>query len=109
MISCFKTIKNIFFIGSNLNLLRTQFLNIEVQLIIDILKNLRSPSAFKLEELIMYTDTKFEEASSNLIYLNIIFNFCKNLQIPDNIENSVTEILLLILFVWTESPFYSNK
>lgn len=94
---------------SNLNLLHTQFLNIEVQLIVDILKNLRSPSAFKLKELIMYADTKFEEASSNLIYLNIVFNFCKNLQIPDNIENFVTEVLLLILFIWIESPFYSHK
>lgn len=57
----------------------------------------------------MYTDIKFEEASSNLIYLNIVFNFCKNLQIPDNIENSLTELLLLMLFIWIESPFYSNK
>lgn len=70
---------------------------------------MRFPSAFKLKELIMYTDIKFEEASSNLIYLNIVFNFCKNLQIPDNIENSLTELLLLMLFIWIESPFYSNK
>ena len=105
-------IKNIYsqsFIDSNLNHLRAQFRNTEVQLIINILKNLHSPSASKLQKLTLYIDVGLEEAQSNLMYLNILFHFCKNLNIVEDVENSVTETLLLILFIWIESPFYSTK
>nr|XP_033195881.1 dynein-1-beta heavy chain, flagellar inner arm I1 complex-like [Bombus vancouverensis nearcticus] len=94
---------------SNLNHLCTQLLNTEVRLIIDILKNLHSPSASELEKLTIHIDARLEEASSNLMYLNILLRFCKNLNIPEDVENSVTEALLLILFIWTESSFYSTK
>lgn len=92
-----------------MNLLNTQLLNTEVRLIVDILKNLHSPSANELEKTTVYIDTGLKEASSNLMYLNILLRFCKNLKVPEDVENSVTEALLLILFIWTESPFYSTK
>ncbi|XP_076760256.1 uncharacterized protein LOC143428883 isoform X2 [Xylocopa sonorina] len=93
---------------SNLNHLRGQLLNPEVQLILNILKDLHSPCASKLEEIITHIDTGLKESSSNLLYLNILLNFCKNLNLPEDTDNSLTEALLLILFVWTESPFYST-
>lgn len=98
-----------FLVDSNLNHLCTQLLNTEVRLIIDILKNLHSPSASELEKLTIHIDARLEEASSNLMYLNILLRFCKNLNIPEDVENFVTEALLLILFIWTESSFYSTK
>ncbi|KAK9305252.1 hypothetical protein QLX08_003682 [Tetragonisca angustula] len=94
---------------SDLNHLYAQFRNTEVQLIIHILKNLYSPSASKLQELTVYIDIGLAEAQSNLMYLNILLHFCKNLNILEDVENSITEALLLILFIWTESPFYSTK
>ena len=97
------------FIDSDLNHLYAQFRNTEVQLIIHILKNLYSPSASKLQELTVYIDIGLAEAQSNLMYLNILLHFCKNLNILEDVENSITEALLLILFIWTESPFYSTK
>lgn len=77
-------------------------------MIINILKNLRSLSAKKFEELTMRIETGLKDTSSNLMYLNILFDFCKNLNVPEDTENSVTEALFLILFIWTESPFYKT-
>ncbi|KOX73845.1 Dynein-1-beta heavy chain, flagellar inner arm I1 complex [Melipona quadrifasciata] len=94
---------------SDLNHLHAQFRNIEVQMIINILKNSHSPSASKLQELFVYIDIGLKEAQSNLMYLNILLHFCKNLNILEDVENSLTEALFLILFIWTESPFYSTK
>ncbi|XP_034171675.2 uncharacterized protein LOC117600394 [Osmia lignaria lignaria] len=93
---------------SNLNQLRDQLLNPEVRFIIELLNDLRSPMASKFEELTKHVDAKLKETSSNLMYLNILNNFCKDLNIPEDAENSVTEALLLILFIWTESSFYSS-
>ncbi|CAK9826243.1 Dynein-1-beta heavy chain, flagellar inner arm I1 complex [Anthophora retusa] len=93
---------------ANLKYLRTQLLNVEVRSIIDILKSLHSPNASTLVELTSRINEKLEETSSNLTYLNILNNFCKNLNIPEDVENSVTEALLLVLYIWAESPFYST-
>ncbi|XP_018308876.1 dynein-1-beta heavy chain, flagellar inner arm I1 complex [Mycetomoellerius zeteki] len=48
-----------------------------------------------------------EQASSNIMYLNILSEACKNLKCPGEIEKPIMKILLLILFIWTESPFYN--
>ncbi|XP_076394588.1 uncharacterized protein LOC105661815 isoform X2 [Megachile rotundata] len=92
---------------SNLKQLQARLLNPEVRFIIELLKDLRSPVATKFEKLTVLVDAKLKETSSNLTYLNILYGFCKNLNIPEDVENSVTEALLLIVYIWTESPFYS--
>ncbi|XP_076176058.1 uncharacterized protein LOC143151119 isoform X3 [Ptiloglossa arizonensis] len=92
----------------NLNYLKTQLLNPEVRSIIDILRNLRSVSVNKFDELARHIKERLKETLSNLTYLNILLDFCKNLTVPENSENSITEVLLLILFIWTESPFYRD-
>ncbi|XP_026668920.1 dynein-1-beta heavy chain, flagellar inner arm I1 complex [Ceratina calcarata] len=93
---------------SNFNHLRTQLLNPEVRLIIDILENLNSPTARKLNELTAQIDRGLKESSSNVTYLNVLRDFCKDLKVPEDAKNSVMDALLLILLIWTESPFYST-
>ncbi|XP_076292448.1 uncharacterized protein LOC143214848 [Lasioglossum baleicum] len=93
---------------SNLNYLRAQLLNPEVQLISNILRNCRSLNVDKLEKLAKCIERGIKEADSNLMYLNIMLDFCKNLNVPEDAENSITEALLLILFIWIEAPFYST-
>ncbi|XP_054006521.1 dynein axonemal heavy chain 2 isoform X1 [Hylaeus anthracinus] len=92
----------------NLAYLNAQLLNPEVQLIIKILGNLCSLSANKFQELTKHIEKGLKETSSNLMYLNILLDFCKNLTVPEDAENSITEALLLILFIWIESPFYNT-
>ncbi|XP_078047974.1 uncharacterized protein LOC144475700 [Augochlora pura] len=93
---------------SNLNYLRAQLQNPEVRLISDILRNCRSLSVNKFEKLSKRIDRGLEQVTSNLKYLNIMLDFCKNLKIPDDAENSITDALLLILFIWMEAPFYNT-
>ncbi|XP_076676732.1 uncharacterized protein LOC143373392 isoform X2 [Andrena cerasifolii] len=93
---------------SNLNYLRAQLLNPEVRLVIDILRSLRSSSVDKFEVLTQRIATRLKESSSNLTHLYILFDCFKSLNVPEDTENSVTEALLLILFIWTESPFYND-
>ena len=94
---------------SNLNYLHAQLLNPEVRLIIDILGSLRSPSVNKFQVLSQRIATRLKESSSNLAHLYILFDCFKSLNVPEDTENSVTEALLLILFIWTESPFYNDS
>ncbi|KZC07510.1 Dynein-1-beta heavy chain, flagellar inner arm I1 complex [Dufourea novaeangliae] len=90
----------------NLNYLRAQLVNPEVRSIINILRNFRSFSLDKFEKLAKHIETRIEEISSNLMYLNILLDFCKNLNVPEDAETSITEALLLILYIWIEAPFY---
>nr|XP_031834936.1 dynein heavy chain 2, axonemal isoform X2 [Nomia melanderi] len=93
---------------SNLNYLRTQFLNPEVRFICDVLRNFRSLNVHKFEELAKHIEEEIQQVASNLMYLNVMLDFCKDLNIPEDAENSVTKALLLILFIWMEAPFYST-
>ncbi|XP_043261847.1 dynein-1-beta heavy chain, flagellar inner arm I1 complex-like isoform X2 [Colletes gigas] len=94
---------------SNLNYLNAQLLNPEVRSIIDTLRNLRSLSVNKFEKLARHIRIGLKETSSNLTYLNVLLDLCKRLNIFGDPENSITEALLLILFIWAESPFYNTK
>ncbi|XP_076619318.1 uncharacterized protein LOC143340847 [Colletes latitarsis] len=94
---------------SNLSYLNAQLLNSEVRLIIDTLRNLRSLSVNKFEKLAKHIQIGLKETSSNLMYLSILLDLCKHLNILEDPENSITEALLLILFIWAESPFYNTK
>ncbi|XP_046826001.1 dynein-1-beta heavy chain, flagellar inner arm I1 complex-like isoform X1 [Vespa crabro] len=96
--------KNIY---DNLNSLNNQLSNNEVQAIIQLLKNMNSSSVESFPIFIRKLQETLMESSSNLIYLNILSEYCTNLCISDNIEANVTKILLLILLIWVESPFYS--
>nr|XP_050856364.1 uncharacterized protein LOC127066542 isoform X2 [Vespula vulgaris] len=96
--------KNVY---DNLNSLNNQLSNNEVQAIIKLLKNINSSSVESFPIFIRKLKETLMESSSNLIYLNILSEYCTNLYISDNIETNMTKILLLILLIWVESPFYS--
>ncbi|XP_076236359.1 uncharacterized protein LOC143180489 [Calliopsis andreniformis] len=93
---------------SNLKYLQVQIANSKIESIIETLKNVRSLNANKFQELAMNIKIGLKEASSNLKYLNVFFDFCKTLNVPDDVENSITEALFLILFIWMESSFYKR-
>ncbi|KAG7206140.1 hypothetical protein KM043_003532 [Ampulex compressa] len=93
----------------NLKYLHAQLLDKEVQSIVQILRNVCLPSAEAFQNLIACLQTSLTEATSNLVYLNIISESCKSLNAPEDVETAITEILLLIIFIWAESPFYNTS
>lgn len=60
-----------------------------------------------MKRLIADIDAGLKETSSNLMYLNILRDSCKNIKVTEDVENSMTDAVLLILFIWSDSPFYS--
>ncbi|XP_043488842.1 dynein-1-beta heavy chain, flagellar inner arm I1 complex-like [Polistes fuscatus] len=96
--------KNVY---DNLNSLNHQLSNNEVQGILKLLKNINSSSVESFPMYIKQIQKALIESSSNLIYLNILSEYCTNLFISNNIEINATKIFLLILVIWVESPFYS--
>ncbi|KAI4488384.1 hypothetical protein M0804_005232 [Polistes exclamans] len=96
--------KNVY---DNLNSLNHQLSNNEVQGIFKLLRNINSSSVESFPMDIKQIQKALIESSSNLIYLNILSEYCTNLFISNNIEINTTKIFLLILVIWVESPFYS--
>ncbi|XP_025073207.1 dynein-1-beta heavy chain, flagellar inner arm I1 complex-like, partial [Pogonomyrmex barbatus] len=91
----------------NLNCLYDQVSNTKIQSILHLLENAYSPSVDSLRLLILQLHEGLEQAASNITYLNVLSEACNDLKCPDEIEKPVTRILFLILFIWTESPFYN--
>lgn len=79
----------------------------EIQSILHLLENVHSPSVDSFHFLTLQLHERLEQAGSNVTYLNILSDACNDLKCPIEIEEPITKILLLILFVWTESPFYN--
>ncbi|KAK2589020.1 hypothetical protein KPH14_001863 [Odynerus spinipes] len=117
IVSIRKNIKNIMdeqkhwtYVYDNLNYLNHQLSNqSEIKTIIKLLRNINSSSIESFPILIAKVQAALVESSSNVIYLNILSEYCRNLCISDEIESHITKILLLILFIWMESPFYNIK
>ncbi|XP_018394577.1 PREDICTED: dynein-1-beta heavy chain, flagellar inner arm I1 complex-like [Cyphomyrmex costatus] len=91
----------------NLSCLHDQLSNMEVQSILHLLENICSPSVDSFQLLTLQLRESLEQAASNIMYLNILSEACENLKCPNEIEKPIMKILLLILFIWTESPFYN--
>ncbi|XP_012061757.1 PREDICTED: dynein-1-beta heavy chain, flagellar inner arm I1 complex-like [Atta cephalotes] len=91
----------------NLRCLHDQLSNMEIQSILHLLENVCSPSIDSFQFLTLQLCESLEQAASNIMYLNILSEACKNLKCPSEIEKPIMKILLLILFIWTESPFYN--
>lgn len=100
-------IKRFFFLDFNLCSLRDQLLNQGIQSILRFLERVRSSSVDSFHHLTLQLHQGLEQAASNMTYLNILSEACYDLKCPDEFEAPVTKILLLILFIWTESPFYN--
>ncbi|XP_015182307.1 PREDICTED: dynein-1-beta heavy chain, flagellar inner arm I1 complex-like [Polistes dominula] len=96
--------KNVY---DNLNSLNHQLSNNEVQGIIKLLRNINSSSVESFPMYINKIQEALIESSSNLIYLNILSEYCTNLFISNDLETNATKIFLLILVIWVESHFYS--
>ncbi|XP_020290402.1 dynein heavy chain 2, axonemal [Pseudomyrmex gracilis] len=84
-----------------------QFSNRKVESILRFLENIRSPTSDSLRHLTLQLNKGINQATSNVTYLRILSEACNDLKCPDEIEEPITRILLLILFIWTESPFYN--
>ncbi|XP_011064281.1 PREDICTED: dynein-1-beta heavy chain, flagellar inner arm I1 complex [Acromyrmex echinatior] len=91
----------------NLRCLHDQLSNMKIQSILHLLENVCSPSIDSFQLLTLQLCESLEQAASNIMYLNILSEACKNLKCPNEIEKPIMKILLLILFIWTESPFYN--
>lgn len=91
----------------NLCCLHDQLSNLEIQSILHLLENVCSPSVDSFQLLTLQLREGLEQAASNIIYLNILSETCNDLKCPEEIEKPVMKILFLILFIWTESPFYN--
>ncbi|XP_036148975.1 dynein-1-beta heavy chain, flagellar inner arm I1 complex isoform X2 [Monomorium pharaonis] len=91
----------------NLSCLHDQLSNMEVQSILHVLANIRSPSVDSFQFLTLKLHEGLKQAASNIMYLNILSDACNNLKCPDEMEEPMMKILFLILFIWTESPFYN--
>lgn len=71
------------------------------------MEDIRSPTMDSLRHLTLQLNEGINQATSNVTYLRILSEACNDLNCPDEIEEPITRILLLILFIWTESPFYN--
>lgn len=71
------------------------------------LEDVRSPSVDSFQLLTLLLREGLQQAASNITYLNVLSEACDNLKCPDEIEKPMMKILFLILFIWTESPFYN--
>ncbi|XP_018363273.1 PREDICTED: dynein-1-beta heavy chain, flagellar inner arm I1 complex-like [Trachymyrmex cornetzi] len=91
----------------NLCCLHDQLSNMEIQSMLHLLENVCSPSVDSFQLLTLQLCESLKQAASNIMYLNILSEACKNLKCPSEIEKPIMKILLLILFIWTESPFYN--
>ncbi|XP_029169334.1 dynein heavy chain 2, axonemal isoform X2 [Nylanderia fulva] len=91
----------------NLCCLHDQLSSKEIQSILRLLENVRSPSVDSFQLLTLQLHQGLEQAASNIAYLNVLSEACNDLKCPNEIEEPITKILLLILFIWTESPFYN--
>ncbi|KAG5320215.1 RBBP5 protein, partial [Pseudoatta argentina] len=91
----------------NLRCLHDQLSNMKIQSILHLLENVCSPSIDSFQLLTLQLCESLEQAASNVMYLNILSEACKNLKCPNEIEKPIMKILLLILFIWTESSFYN--
>lgn len=81
----------------------------EIQSILCLLENVHSPSVDSFQLLTIQLHEGLEQAASNVAYLNVLSKACNDLKCPNEIEAPMTKILLLILFIWTESPFYNTS
>ncbi|XP_024873902.1 dynein-1-beta heavy chain, flagellar inner arm I1 complex-like isoform X2 [Temnothorax curvispinosus] len=80
----------------------------EIRSIVHLLENVCSPSVDSFQLLTLQLRKGVEQAASNITYLNILSEACNNLKCPSEIEEKpMMKILFLILFIWTESPFYN--
>ncbi|XP_077278026.1 uncharacterized protein LOC143906094 isoform X2 [Temnothorax americanus] len=91
----------------NLCCLHHQLSSMEIRAIVHLLENVRSPSVDSFQLLTFQLCKGLEQAASNITYLNILSEACNNLKCPSEIEKPMMKILFLILFIWTESPFYN--
>jgi hypothetical protein len=89
--------------------LHNQFFNRELQFILRLLENTHSPSMDSFQRLMLQVDKQLEQAKSNVTYLNILWEICNDLNDPNKIEESMTKILFLTLFIWMESSFYDTS
>ncbi|XP_015609571.1 dynein-1-beta heavy chain, flagellar inner arm I1 complex isoform X2 [Cephus cinctus] len=95
----------------NLSCLHSQLINENVLFIVKKLENVRSASVRQFASLTEKVQMGIKEAASNIIYLNTLTELCEKLKAPESVKPFITEILFLIQFIWTDSPFYntSNK
>ncbi|XP_032673642.1 dynein heavy chain 2, axonemal isoform X2 [Odontomachus brunneus] len=87
--------------------LHDQLSNEEIQSILRLLENVCSPSVDSFHLLTVQLHEGLEQAASIVTYLKVLSDACNDLKCPDEIEEPVTKIMLLILFIWTESSFYN--
>jgi len=89
--------------------LHNQLFNRELQFILHLLESTHSPSMDSFQHLMLQLDKQLEQAKSNVTYLNILWEICNDLNYPNKIEESMTKILFLTLFIWMESSFYNTS
>lgn len=87
--------------------LHDQLSNQEIQSILRLLANVHSPSVDSFHLLTVQLHEGLERAASNVTYLNTVSEACNKLRCPDEVEAPMMKILMLILFIWVESPFYN--
>ncbi|XP_014474609.1 PREDICTED: dynein heavy chain 2, axonemal [Dinoponera quadriceps] len=89
--------------------LHDQLSHEETQTILRLLENVRSPSVDSFHHLTVQLHEGLEQAASNVTYLKVLSDACNDLKCPDEVEEPVTKVMLLILFIWTESSFYNTS
>jgi len=89
--------------------LHKQLFNREIQFILRLLENTHSPSVNSFQRLMLQLDKQLEQAKSNVTYLNVLWEICNDLNYPNKVEESMTKILFLTLFIWMESSFYDTS
>lgn len=76
--------------------------------IIKKLEDIESSSVLQFHVHSNEVDKLLAETTSNIIYLNLFVDYCKEFDIPEGIEDYSTKILHLIRFVGSESKFYNS-
>ncbi|XP_058788867.1 uncharacterized protein LOC131662902 [Phymastichus coffea] len=90
----------------NLACVAQQLASDRLQSIARQLKEIGSPSVERLELLACKVDEARREARSNLNFLRLVLDGCRELDGPARIQERLSRILLVVRFVWTESPYY---
>ncbi|KAL0112939.1 hypothetical protein PUN28_012292 [Cardiocondyla obscurior] len=91
----------------NLCCLHDQLSSVEIQSILRLLENVCSPSVHAFQFLTLKLREELEQAASNITYLKVLSEACDNLKCLDDVEGATKKIFFIILFIWTESPFYN--
>ncbi|KAF7990085.1 hypothetical protein HCN44_009028 [Aphidius gifuensis] len=92
----------------NFKCLQHQLANKSILNIIKKLKDIESSSIIEFYNYSHQVDKQLNEASSNIIYLNLFLNYCQDFHVPDDIKNYSIKLLHLIRFVASQSKFYNS-